>query len=42
MSSARDRFRQVPPPPGGGKSAHAYTRFIPREELSSFAAWNPA
>ena len=41
MSSARDRFRQVPPPPGGGKSAHAYTRFIPREELSSFAAWNP-
>lgn len=41
MSTARDKFRQVPPPPGGGKSAHAYTRFIPREELSSFAAWTP-
>lgn len=41
MSTPKDRFRQVPPPPGGGKGAHAYTRFIPREELSGFAAWNP-
>jgi len=41
MSNAKDRFRQVPPPPGGGKSAAMYTRFIPREELSSFAAWKP-
>jgi len=41
MSSSK---RQVPPrnvpPPGGGRPA-AYGRFIPREELSSFAAWNP-
>lgn len=41
MSAHKDRIRQVPPPPGGGKGAHAYTRFIPREELSSFAAWTP-
>ena len=37
----KERIRNVPPPPGGGKGANAYTRFIPREELSSFAAWNP-
>ena len=41
MSHPKERFRQVPPPPGGGKGAQAYTRFIPREELSSFAAWHP-
>jgi flagellar assembly protein FliH len=41
MSNPKDRFRQVPPPPGGGKGAHAYTRFIPREELSGFSAWSP-
>ncbi len=41
MSPPKDRIRQVPPPPGGGKTAHAYTRFIPREELSSFASWTP-
>ena len=41
MSHPKERFRQVPPPPGGGKGAHAYTRFIPREELSGFAAWHP-
>jgi len=35
------------PPPGGGtptaspKQGSPYGRFIPREELSSFAAWNP-
>jgi flagellar assembly protein FliH len=33
-------FRNVPPPPGS-KPASAYTRFIPREELHEFAAWNP-
>jgi len=27
-------------PPGGG-APNPYTRFIPREELGSFAAWNP-
>jgi flagellar assembly protein FliH len=30
----------VPPPVDGGRNK-AYARFIPREELSSFAAWNP-
>ncbi len=35
------------PPSGGGAGGgntppgHSYTRFIPREELGSFAAWNP-
>lgn len=32
-------------PPGGapaGPGGNNYTRFIPREELGSFAAWNPA
>ena len=29
------------PAPAGGKAASVYTRFIPREELSSFAAWSP-
>ncbi|HJV67947.1 FliH/SctL family protein [Ideonella sp.] len=34
--------RQVPPPAGGAaKPASAYARFIPREELSEFAAWTP-
>jgi flagellar assembly protein FliH len=33
--------RNVPPPAGGAKQTN-YSRFIPREELSSFAAWNPA
>jgi len=31
--------RNVPPPVGAKPSA--YARFIPREEISSFAAWNP-
>ena len=39
-SSKPSSFRNVPPP-GGAKPASAYTRFIPREELGSFAAWNP-
>ena len=41
MSSSKAR-RSVPPPPGS--AAHktsVYSRFIPREELSSFAAWAP-
>lgn len=33
-------FRNVPPPQGS-KAANVYARFIPREELASFAAWNP-
>lgn len=41
MSANKDRIRNVPPPAGGGKSASMYTRFIPREELSGFAAWTP-
>jgi len=40
-SHSKERIRNVPPPAGGGKSASMYTRFIPREELSGFAAWNP-
>ena len=40
--SAAQRRRNVPPPPGStAAKASLYTRFIPREELSSFAAWNP-
>ncbi|MEI7464563.1 MAG: flagellar assembly protein FliH [Burkholderiales bacterium] len=34
------KVRNVPPPEGGSKPS-PYSRFIPREELSSFAAWNP-
>lgn len=40
MNSASDRFRNVPPPPGAAKGG-TYSRFIPREELDSFAAWSP-
>lgn len=45
-SSDRPPFerRQVPRTPGASgpaKSSSPYSRFIPREELSSFAAWNP-
>jgi flagellar assembly protein FliH len=29
------------PPAGAGKAPSAYSRFIPREELGSFAAWSP-
>jgi flagellar assembly protein FliH len=35
------KFKNVPPPEGSSK-ASAYARFIPREELSSFEAWNPS
>jgi flagellar assembly protein FliH len=42
-SSDRRAPRQVPPPVGSeGTPAHAYARFIPREELGSFEAWNPS
>ncbi|MCO5123720.1 MAG: FliH/SctL family protein [Rhizobacter sp.] len=41
-SDARRAPRQVPPPTGGAtQKASPYTRFIPREELGSFAAWSP-
>jgi flagellar assembly protein FliH len=39
-SSKPPGFRNVPPPQGT-KAATAYSRFIPREELGSFAAWAP-
>jgi len=41
MTSAKPR--SVPPPAEGGRAAprDLYSRFIPREELSSFAAWAP-
>ena len=41
MSSSKAR-RNVPPPPGSAAhKAAVYSRFIPREEISSFAAWAP-
>ncbi len=41
MSSSKAR-RNVPPPIGSAAhKASVYSRFIPREELSSFAAWAP-
>ena len=33
-------FKNVPPPKEGAKGS-VYSRFIPREELSSFSSWNP-
>jgi flagellar assembly protein FliH len=33
-------FKNVPPPKDGAKGS-VYSRFIPREELSSFTNWNP-
>ena len=44
MSSSSKRRMSAPrnvPPPEGTKPAAAYSRFIPREELSSFSSWNP-
>ena len=35
------KFKNIPSPEGGAKTA-TYARFIPREEISSFAAWNPS
>jgi flagellar assembly protein FliH len=40
MTSPKPSFRNVPPPQGS-KAASVYARFIPREELDSFAAWKP-
>jgi len=40
-SKSNPHFRNVPPPTGGSAKSSVYTRFIPREELDSFAAWNP-
>ena len=42
-SSSAKGFRNVPPPQGSGtaRAGTPYSRFIPREELGSFAAWNP-
>jgi len=39
-NSSKPKPRNVPPPPGT-KPASAHTRFIPREEVHSFAAWEP-
>ena len=44
MTRSSSRQRNVPPPTGAaaaGAKAAIYARFIPREELSSFAAWAP-
>jgi flagellar assembly protein FliH len=41
MSSSKHSFKNVPPPAGGSKASSLYARFIPREELDSFAAWTP-
>ena len=38
---ANSTIRNVPPPPASGGKGTVYSRFIPREELSSFSAWNP-
>ena len=40
MTSSK-QTRNVPPPQGSSKPASLYSRFIPREELDSFAAWTP-
>ena len=40
MTSSSKPTRNVPPS-GGTPKASAYARFIPREELCSFAAWSP-
>ncbi|MDQ6628939.1 MAG: FliH/SctL family protein [Pseudomonadota bacterium] len=44
MTGSSRARRNVPPPSGAGAaktSTSPYARFIPREELSSFAAWSP-
>ena len=43
-TNSSSRAAHVPPPAGarhGRAKASIYTRFIPREELSAFAAWSP-
>ena len=40
--TSSSRHRNVPPPSGATtRTSSPYARFIPREELSSFAAWEP-
>ncbi len=39
--SASERLHQMPPPPVTPRGGVPYTRFIPREELQGFAAWQP-
>lgn len=39
MTSSKHAIRNVPPPPGS--KGTVYSRFIPREEVNSFAAWTP-
>jgi flagellar assembly protein FliH len=34
-------MKKAPPPSGPPPKASTYSRFIPREELNSFEAWNP-
>jgi flagellar assembly protein FliH len=44
MTSSKPNHRQVPPPTPAtpaARSAAGYARFIPREELGGFAAWQP-
>ena len=39
--SPSERLHQSPPPPLTRPGMSTYTRFIPREELKGFAAWQP-
>ena len=39
MTSSSKSPRQVPPPGGADAKAQMYARFIPREEVGTFAAW---
>ncbi len=39
-SSKGPGFKNIPSPPGS-KAGSSYARFIPREELGSFASWDP-
>ncbi len=41
MTSSSKPMRPAPAPGGGAKPTSPYTRFIPREELNTFAAWSP-
>ena len=40
-SDPRDLFRGQKNIPSPNDAARAYARFIPREELGSFASWDP-
>jgi flagellar assembly protein FliH len=41
MTSSSKPPQKNVPPPGGAKPASVHARFIPREEVQSFHAWNP-